>query len=185
MLTHKLYCKNCTRNYSKSFVILLNKYKLMFSKIRFLVLLLLRSSVMFIRYNEGFYSTYFDFQCLKLHLSLKLTKWIFTTRIKLKNGTITQLKSNRSANYLIQSLESVGITKELWEQKAKVDFGKELDAEIKAWKNLWSAGQGVATIKDSLSVSELISNMQSEYIEALKRQSQLIKHYIWIKQKQS
>ena len=82
------------------------------------------------------------------------------------------------ANYLIQSLESVGITKELWEQKAKVDFGKELNAEIKAWKNLWSAGQGVATIKDSLSVSELISNMQTEYIEALKRQSQLIKHYI-------
>lgn len=81
------------------------------------------------------------------------------------------------ANYLIKSLESVGITKELWEQKAKVDFGKELNAEIKAWKNLWSAGQGCATIKDSLSVSELIGNMQKEYIKALKRQSQLIKHY--------
>ncbi len=84
------------------------------------------------------------------------------------------------ANFLQASLESMGISKELWEKKAKVDFGKELDAqqaETKAWKTIWSAGQGVATINNSVPVETLIKKLRSEFLEALTRQSRLLTKY--------
>ncbi|MFT5920286.1 MAG: nitronate monooxygenase [Granulosicoccus sp.] len=68
----------------------------------------------------------------------------------------------------------------MWDTKAKMDFGKELDAaqaEAKAWKTLWSAGQGVATIKDDLPVGELISRMRSEFISALEEQQKTLQFW--------
>jgi nitronate monooxygenase len=87
----------------------------------------------------------------------------------------TAAVSGVAANFLRPSLEAMGITEEMWSTKAKMDFGKELDAakaEAQAWKTLWSAGQGVATIKDQLPVSELVTRMKAEFLEALKRQQQ-------------
>jgi nitronate monooxygenase len=87
----------------------------------------------------------------------------------------TAAVSGVAANFLRPSLEAMGITEEMWSTKAKMDFGKELDAaqaEAKAWKTLWSAGQGVATIKDQLPVSELVTRMKAEFLEALERQQQ-------------
>jgi nitronate monooxygenase len=37
----------------------------------------------------------------------------------------------------------------------------------KAWKDVWSAGQGVGTIDDVPSVQDLVSRMTSEYEEAV------------------
>ncbi len=88
--------------------------------------------------------------------------------------------SGVSANFMQKSLENNGITKELWDNKAKIDFGKELDAvqaETKAWKTLWSAGQGVATIHDVLPVNELISQMKDEFKTAIERQTKLLEIY--------
>jgi nitronate monooxygenase len=87
----------------------------------------------------------------------------------------TAAVSGVAANFLRPSLEAMGITEEMWSTKAKMDFGKELDAakaEAQAWKTLWSAGQGVATIKDQLPVSELVTRMKAEFLEALERQQQ-------------
>jgi nitronate monooxygenase len=92
----------------------------------------------------------------------------------------TAAVSGVPANFLRPSLEAMGITEEMWSQKAKMDFGKELDAakaEAKAWKTLWSAGQGVATIKDDLSVAELVSRLKTEFVEALKRQADVLEKY--------
>ena len=50
----------------------------------------------------------------------------------------------------------MGITEDLWKMTKKIDFGSELDAaqaEAKAWKTIWSAGQGVTSIKDVKSIS--------------------------------
>ena len=88
--------------------------------------------------------------------------------------------SGVSANFMQKSLENNGITKELWDNKAKIDFGKELDAaqaETKAWKTLWSAGQGVATIHDVLPVNELIGQMKDEFKDAIERQTKLLEIY--------
>jgi nitronate monooxygenase len=88
--------------------------------------------------------------------------------------------SGVSANFMQKSLENNGITKELWDNKAKIDFGKELDAaqaETKAWKTLWSAGQGVATIHNILPVAELIAKMKIEFRIAIEEQMNLLNLY--------
>ncbi|MEO1214422.1 MAG: nitronate monooxygenase [Bacteroidota bacterium] len=85
--------------------------------------------------------------------------------------------SGVNANFLRKSLEAMGITEEMWKLKGKIDFGKELDAaqaEAKAWKTIWSAGQGVATIDDVKPVAELISQMQREFQAAIEEQQQLL-----------
>lgn len=86
----------------------------------------------------------------------------------------TAAVSGVNANFLRKSLESMGITKEMWSLKGKIDFGKELDAaqaEAKAWKTIWSAGQGVATIDDNIPVEILINRMHREFNEAIDRQN--------------
>lgn len=90
----------------------------------------------------------------------------------------TAAVSGVAANFLRPSLESMGITQEVWDMKAKVDFGEELDAdEAKAWKTLWSAGQGVTTISDILPTGELIARMKKEFRDAIEKQYQLLEKY--------
>ncbi len=92
----------------------------------------------------------------------------------------TAAVSGVPASFLRPSLEAMGITKEMWAGSAKIDFGKELDAaqaEAKAWKTLWSAGQGVATIQDSLPVAELVARLKEEFHAALREQSTLSETY--------
>lgn len=92
----------------------------------------------------------------------------------------TAAVSGVPANFLRPSLEAMGITQEHWDHKAKIDFGKELDAaqaEAKAWKTLWSAGQGVTTIRDVLPVAELVARLKAEFHEAIRAQAELLKAY--------
>jgi len=92
----------------------------------------------------------------------------------------TAAVSGVDANFLRPSLEAMGITEEMWKLRAKVDFGKELDAaqaEAKAWKTLWSAGQGVTTINDNIAVGDLVIRMKMEFREAIKKQSLLLEKY--------
>ena len=67
------------------------------------------------------------------------------------------------ANFLGASLKAAGITEEDLKKDRKIDFGKEMDTEAKAWKTIWSAGQGVATIDNVLPVSTLVNNLKTEF----------------------
>jgi len=92
----------------------------------------------------------------------------------------TAAVSGVPANFLGPSLEAMGITKDMWDHKAKINFGEELDAakaEAKAWKTLWSAGQGVATVKDNIPVAELAKRLKEEFIAALKEQQSLLQRW--------
>ena len=51
------------------------------------------------------------------------------------------------------------------------------DSEAKAWKTLWSAGQGVTNIHDNPTVAELVDKMKSEFKEAILEQNDLLKIY--------
>ena len=82
------------------------------------------------------------------------------------------------ANWMVRSLEAAGITKEMWDQSKKVDFGEELDTEAKAWKNLWSAGHGVATIHDNPPAAELIERIGKEFRAALNDQVERANKYV-------
>ncbi|ARN71547.1 dioxygenases related to 2-nitropropane dioxygenase [Nonlabens tegetincola] len=81
------------------------------------------------------------------------------------------------ANFLGASLQAAGITEEQLKATAKIDFGKEMDTEAKAWKTIWSAGQGSATIKDSIPAGELIDRMKSEFKTAIEKQIETLKKY--------
>ena len=81
------------------------------------------------------------------------------------------------ANFLAASLQAAGISEEDLKKEHKVDFGKELDTEHKAWKTIWSAGQGSTTVEDVLPVSELVSRLKSEFKSAIEEQTALLNHY--------
>ncbi|MCO4778861.1 MAG: nitronate monooxygenase [Flavobacteriaceae bacterium] len=81
------------------------------------------------------------------------------------------------ANFLAASLQAAGITAEDLKKDVKIDFGKEMDTEAKAWKTIWSAGQGVTTIKDSIPVKALVERLRSEFIAALKSQANILEKF--------
>ncbi len=81
------------------------------------------------------------------------------------------------ANFLGKSLEAAGITKELWEQKVKVDFGKELDTEAKAWTTIWSAGQGSATIQKTEPMAELVAQMKLDFKDSIDTLNSISEQY--------
>jgi len=99
---------------------------------------------------------------------------------KAEDIVYTAAVSGVHASFLRPSLESMGITEALWKQSKKVDFGIELDAaqaEAKAWKTIWSAGQGVTSISDIKSVAELTEQLKREFQTALETQQQHYKKY--------
>lgn len=91
--------------------------------------------------------------------------------------TYTAAISGVHANFLSKSLEAAGLTAEDLKKDQKIDFGKELDTEHKAWKTIWSAGQGSALIEDTVSVSELTDKLKSEFTEAIEEQHALLKTF--------
>jgi len=78
------------------------------------------------------------------------------------------------ANFLGASLKAAGITEEDLKKDTKIDFGKELDTEAKAWKTIWSAGQGVATIENVVTISELVNTLKSEFKTAISEQIKVL-----------
>ena len=78
--------------------------------------------------------------------------------------------SGVNANFIGRSLRAAGITEEDLRKTTKIDFGKEMDTEAKAWKTIWSAGQGVSTISDTLPVADLVKRLKGEFAEAVEAQ---------------
>ena len=92
----------------------------------------------------------------------------------------TAAVSGVNASFLRPSLEAMGITEKHWKDTKKINFGNEEDAiseEAKAWKTIWSAGQGVSNIADTLNISELVYKLKAEFILAIKNQQKLLKQY--------
>jgi len=67
------------------------------------------------------------------------------------------------ANFMAQSLVANGLDPRSLPDKTKVDLGKELDHEVKAWKQVWSAGQGVGSIDDVLPTADLVARLKREF----------------------
>lgn len=84
--------------------------------------------------------------------------------------TYTDGVSGVHANFLKKSIANAGIDVS---EKKKEDFSKLTGEHAKAWKDIWSAGQGVAGIHDVASVSELIDRLEDEYKTALETANSL------------
>lgn len=76
------------------------------------------------------------------------------------------------ANFLRQSLEENGFDVEsLSGAGGKADL-KGANEEAKAWKTVWSAGQGVGAINDVPTTAELCARLKQEYFEAVESLSE-------------
>jgi nitronate monooxygenase len=89
--------------------------------------------------------------------------------------------SGVNANFMRQSIEGAGIDPNDLTPKTELDFGSELDIDSnaktpqlntdkKAWRDIWSAGQGVGAIQRVQKTSELVSNLITEYHQAILQQ---------------
>lgn len=88
----------------------------------------------------------------------------------------TPAVSGVPASFMRQSLEQAGYDLKQLQSKGDVNYGEKLkpmDEEAKAWKTVWSAGQGVGNIRDLPSVEQLITRLDNEYRAALISSRQL------------
>ena len=92
----------------------------------------------------------------------------------------TPAVSGVPASFMRQSLEQAGYDIKQLQSKGEVNYGEKLkpmDEEAKAWKTVWSAGQGVGAIRDLPSVEALIARLDQEYRQALSHSLQLQKRW--------
>ena len=84
----------------------------------------------------------------------------------------TPAVSGVPASFMRQSLEAAGFPMDKLNQAGEINYGEKLkpiDDEAKAWKTVWSAGQGVSQIHDVLTVPDLVSRLSDEYRSARER----------------
>lgn len=83
----------------------------------------------------------------------------------------SSLFSGIHGNYLKGSVARAGFDPDQLPEGSKdlMDFAKREQAEAKAWKDIWSAGQGVGSIDDVIPARELVLRMQQEYEATRKR----------------
>tara|TARA_B100000315_G_scaffold260168_1_gene319664 strand:- start:6996 stop:7928 length:933 start_codon:yes stop_codon:yes gene_type:complete len=80
----------------------------------------------------------------------------------------TNAFSGVHGNFLRKSIVDAGLDPENLPSK-EIDFGKDLNADKHAWKDIWSAGHGVSDIDEILPVADLIAKMKAEYQAAVAR----------------
>ena len=82
-----------------------------------------------------------------------------------KDIVYTPAISGVPANFLRASIVAAGVDPDNLQSSVKLTISSE--AEAKAWKDVWSAGQGVGNIHDIPSAAELCQRLANEYREAI------------------
>jgi nitronate monooxygenase len=72
-------------------------------------------------------------------------------------------------SFLRPSIEAAGFDPDYLPEKGthQAEFGDNMQEERKAWRDVWSAGQGVGQIDDVPSVAELVARLKREYAAAI------------------
>lgn len=80
----------------------------------------------------------------------------------------TDAFSGIHANYLIPSIEGMGLDPNNLKKKDKIDFSELRNKEVKAWKDIWGAGQGIGPITKVQTVAEIVEELKEGYEQAIK-----------------
>lgn len=83
----------------------------------------------------------------------------------LDDVTATKAVSGVLANWMRPSLEQAGIDPDS-ENRTGIDFSGDIASANKAWKHVWSAGQGVGQIDRTLTVAELVDELHQGYVQS-------------------
>ena len=74
-------------------------------------------------------------------------------------------------NWMKASVEASGLSLDDTKKIAKIDFSGDMHGGSKAWKTVWSAGQGVGNVKKPETIKEIIDILKKEYETAVELQS--------------
>ena len=74
-------------------------------------------------------------------------------------------------NWMRASVEASGLSLDDTKKIAKIDFSGDMHAGSKAWKTVWSAGQGVGNVKKPETIKEIIDLLKKEYETSVELQS--------------
>jgi nitronate monooxygenase len=74
-------------------------------------------------------------------------------------------------NWMRASIEAAGISLEDMQGAAKLDFSGDMHEGSKAWKHVWSAGQGVGGITKPESIADVVAMLTAQYEQAVTDQS--------------
>jgi nitronate monooxygenase len=85
----------------------------------------------------------------------------------------TSLFTGVKGNYLRKSVTAAGFDPDNLPEadKSKMNFGSGGNVEKKAWRDIWSAGQGVGNIRDVIPTREVVARLIVEYADAKRRLS--------------
>jgi len=83
----------------------------------------------------------------------------------------TSLFTGVKGNYLARSVAALGFDPANLPEadKSKMNFGSGGGSEKKAWRDIWSAGQGVGNIHEVMPTAELVGRMRREYEDTRRR----------------
>jgi nitronate monooxygenase len=83
----------------------------------------------------------------------------------------TSLFTGVKGNYLARSVALLGFDPANMPEadKSKMNFGSGGNEDKKAWRDIWSAGQGVGNIHEVLPTGDLIARMRREYDDTRRR----------------
>jgi nitronate monooxygenase len=83
----------------------------------------------------------------------------------------TSLFTGVKGNYLARSVVAAGFDPANMPEadKSKMNFGSGGNVEKKAWRDIWSAGQGVGNVNDVLPAAEVVARMRQEYEDTRRR----------------
>ena len=70
------------------------------------------------------------------------------------------------AYYLRQSIINAGLDPDNLQQKGGMDLSGS-ETKVKAWKDIWSAGQGIGTIHELEPLAKVIEQLHAEYLAAV------------------
>jgi nitronate monooxygenase len=64
------------------------------------------------------------------------------------------------------SVEAAGMSLDDMAAKTKIDFSEDMHAGSKAWKTVWSAGQGVGVVSHQETVADVVADIARAYASA-------------------
>ncbi|MCP4038560.1 MAG: nitronate monooxygenase [bacterium] len=79
---------------------------------------------------------------------------------------VTNLFTGGNASYMRGSIENMGLDPDNLGTKSKMDLTGSQE-RVKAWKEVWSAGQGVGSIKEIQTAEQIIAKLEREYRAAV------------------
>lgn len=66
-------------------------------------------------------------------------------------------------NWMRASVEAAGLSEDSMQAAAKIDFSSDMHDGNKAWKHVWSAGQGVGGVTSRETVAEIVEQLLQGY----------------------